>query len=99
MISWSLTGSSRRKTQQVVSLRRKWKEAGRKPAFCFHSQALQVTRPRKDGEVLHHVGPSQHPETHGVSRSQTFEWLNPEPHPVWSQRSLQGMQLGQILER
>lgn len=33
--------------------------------LASHSQAVQVVGPREDGEVLHHVGPSQHPETHG----------------------------------
>lgn len=49
--------------QQVVSLRCERKDAGRKAALQLHSQALQVAGPRKYGEVLHHVGPSQHPET------------------------------------
>lgn len=30
-----------------------------------HSQALQVVSPRKYWELLHHTGPTQHPETHG----------------------------------
>ena len=32
-----------------------------------HSQTLKAISPCKDGEVLHHAGPTQHPETHTMT--------------------------------
>lgn len=64
MKSWFLTGFWKLKTKSVTSETHKNTSRNR-CGINVHSQTLKVISPREDGEVLHHAGPSQHPETHG----------------------------------